>query len=215
MARDHDIRPFLDDPSLLTETFREVIKALVSSGEDDVTHEKEAQLREIAKGIEQLEKAGVPVLDVLRGEKTRLAAELAMQSERLAVLNRLADEMEEILRDLKAKIGRSDKPAGGKKRRQKRPRSGKEQTPQSEFARLIPEALRELGGVAECNAVLAVIEEKIKGKLLPGDLEYDERFQLKWRHNAHWARLKLVKDGVILKKSSRGRGYWELSEDQQ
>ena len=60
MARDHDIKPFLDDPSLLTETFREVIEALDSSGEDDVTQEKEAQLREIAKSIERLEKAGVP-----------------------------------------------------------------------------------------------------------------------------------------------------------
>ena len=54
MTRDHHIKPFLDDPSLLTKTFREVIEALDSSGEDDVTQEKEAQLREIAKSIERL-----------------------------------------------------------------------------------------------------------------------------------------------------------------
>lgn len=145
MAGDHDIKPFLDNPSLLAETFREVIETLDSSGEDDVMREKEAQLREIAKSIERLEKAGVSVPDVLRGEKIRLATELAVQSEGLAVMNRLADEMDEVLQDLKERIGRGASTNGKSKARRKRstsPRTGNDVLREQ-----VLRALKKLGGV--------------------------------------------------------------------
>ena len=41
----------------------------------------EAQLREIARAIDKLDKLGVPVPDALRAEKTRLAAALGVSAE--------------------------------------------------------------------------------------------------------------------------------------
>jgi hypothetical protein len=68
--------------------------------------------------------------------------------------------------------------------------------------------LTELGGSAHCNDVLALMERKLQGRFFPGDLEDDDSFGVKWKHNAHWARLKLANDGVLIKDSPRG--YWQL-----
>ncbi len=212
MASDHDIKPFLDDPALLTETFREVIEALDSSGEDDVTQEKEAQLREIAKSIERLEKQGVPVPDALRGEKTRLASELAVQSEGLAAMNHLADEMDEVLQDLKARIGRNGNPAGGKKPRRKRSRAPR--TGNDVLREHILRALKNLGGSAHVTEVLEEMGRQLEGKLLPGDFEWRETAkECVWRNNARWERHQMVKDGLL--RSDSPRGHWQLSEDQK
>ena len=70
---------FIKDPSLLVELCREVIDEVAAGTGDSDVGERETQLREIAKAIERLEKAGVAVPDVLRGEKTRLAASLAVR----------------------------------------------------------------------------------------------------------------------------------------
>ena len=212
MARDHDIKPFLDDPSLLTETFREVIEALDSSGEDDVTQEKEAQLREIAKSIERLEKAGVPVPDAVRGEKTRLASELAMQSEGLAAMNHLADEMGEVLQDLKERIGRNGHPTDKKKPRRKRSRSPK--TGKDVLREQILQALKKLGGSGRVAEVIEEIGKQLEGKLLPGDLEWREATnEYAWQNNVKWERYQMIKDGLL--RSDSPRGHWQLSEDQK
>jgi hypothetical protein len=58
-----------------------VIDRLDSGADDTDIGEQETQLREIAKAIERLEKAGVTVPDVLRAEKTRLAAALSIHAD--------------------------------------------------------------------------------------------------------------------------------------
>lgn len=212
MTRDHHIKPFLDDPSLLTKTFREVIEALDSSGEDDVTQEKEAQLREIAKSIERLEKAGVTVPDALRGEKTRLAAELAVKSEGLAAMNRLADEMAEVLQDLEARIGRTGQP--GRKSRPGRKRSRSPKTGDDVLREHILRALKKLGGRARVADVLEEVGRQLEGRLLPGDLEWRESSkECVWRNNAKWERNEMKKAGLL--RSDSPHGVWELNEDQK
>ncbi len=212
MARHHDIKPFLDDPSLLMDTFLAVIEALDSSGEDDVAQEKEAQLREIARTIERLEKAGVPVPDTLRGEKTRLASELAAQSEGLTTLNRLADGMEAVLQDLKERIGRNGHPAGNRKQRRKRSLSLK--TGKEVLREQILQALRKLGGSGRVAEVIEEIGKQLEGKLLPGDLEWREATnEYAWQNNVKWERYQMIKDGLL--RSDSPRGHWQLSEDQK
>ena len=92
MGSDIDIDHYVKDPSLLVELCREVIDRIDSGPDDPKSAEKEAQLREIAKAIEKLEKMGVPVPDALRGEKTRLAAELGIQAQAEQALHHLAEE---------------------------------------------------------------------------------------------------------------------------
>ena len=81
MSDGADIDRFVKDPSLLVELCREVVDQLDASSEMSAVAEQEAQLRAIAKAVEQLEKSGVTVPDLLRGEKTRLAASLAVHTE--------------------------------------------------------------------------------------------------------------------------------------
>ncbi len=207
MSKGHDIKPFLDDPSLLVETFRQVIEHLDSSGEDDETREKEAQLREIAKTIERLEKAGVAVPDVLRGEKTRLVSELAVKSDSLVAMNRLADEMEEALLDLRKRIGRDDQPSTTKRNFSNSPK-----TSMDVLREHILIALKKLGGSARLKDVLEVISKQLEGKFLPGDFEWrNSTHEYAWQNNTKWARFRMVKEGIL--RSDSPRGYWEINKD--
>lgn len=211
MNQNIDTKPFLDDPSLLVETFRQVIESLHSSGEDDETQEKEAQLREIAKTIERLEKAGVSVPDGLRGEKTRLVAKLATQSEELVALNHLADEMEDLLQDLKTRIGRNVQSADSKKPRRRRTTAP--QTKNKVLREQIILALKKFGGSGPVAEILDEVGRQLEGRFLPRDLEWRESANEPiWRNNAKWERQKMVNEGVL--RSDAPHGYWQLSEDQ-
>ncbi len=210
MSKHHDITEYVKDPSLLADVCRHVIESLDSVGDDDESREKEAQLREIAKTIERLEKAGVAIPDALRGEKTRLASDLAIKSEGLAGLNRLADELEEVLRDLKTRISRDDGTANGTKPRRKRSRSPK--TDKQVLREQILKALKKLGGSARVSEVIEEVGKQLDGKLLPGDLEWrDATEEYAWQNNVKWERFQMIKDGLL--RSDSQRGHWQLSED--
>jgi hypothetical protein len=206
-----DVERFVKDPSLLPDLCREVIDQLDSQDEnaEEEMAAMDIQLREISKAVEKLEKQGVAVPDVLRAEKTRLASALGVQAESIQVLNQLADELDEILSDLKSRLGR-DVPAGVKRKRSKR--SLLQRTDKSVFRNLIIEALEQKGGSAHKNDILKYIGAKLDGKLLPGDMEWrDTSKDYVWQNNTSWERFAMVTDG-ILKADSR-RGYWELSDD--
>ena len=96
---------FVKDPSMLVELCREVIDQLDASSDDAAVAEQEAQLRAIAKAVEQLEKSRVAVPDPLRAEKTRLAASLAMHTDAKLALAQLADEFEQIVDGLAGSSG--------------------------------------------------------------------------------------------------------------
>jgi len=102
-----DIDRFVKDPSTLVEVCREVVDLLDESSDVAAVAEQEAQLRAIAKAVEQLEKSGVTVPDPLRAEKTRLIASLAVHADALEALAQLADEFQDILRDLRDRLGRN------------------------------------------------------------------------------------------------------------
>jgi hypothetical protein len=170
----------------------------------------EAQLREIAKAIDKLDKIGVPVPDPLRAEKTRLAAALSVSAEAVQVLNHLADELEGLLKGLKARLGRVSEGDIANKPRAKRTRSPK--TSNARLRELIVEALRHHGGSCHKSDVLRYMEQKLAGKLLPGDMEWRETTRdHAWQNNAAWERHQMTKDGVL--KTGSSRGIWELSED--
>src|SRR4051812_31696880 len=102
-----DIDRFVRDPSTLVELCREVIDQLDSSSDDAAVSEQEAQLRAIARAVEQLEKSRVAVPDPLRAEKTRLAASLAVIADSKLALTQLADEFQDILKELRERLGQN------------------------------------------------------------------------------------------------------------
>jgi len=212
VSNDIDIDLFVKNPSLLIELCRDVIDRIISGPDNSKVGEKEAQLREIAKAVEKLEKVGVPVTDALRGEKTRLAAELGIQAQAEQALHHLADELDAILKDLNTRLGRSNDSRATKKPREKRSRSPK--TNKDVLRKHIVKALRTLGGRAKVADVIEEMGRQLEGKLLRGDLEWRESTsEYAWQNNAKWERYNMTQDGTL--RSGSPRGYWELDEGQK
>lgn len=151
---------FVKDPSLLVELCRDVIDQLDASAEDTSIADQDAQLKAIAKAVDQLEKVGVPVPDTLRGEKTRLAAALAVHADAKQALAQLADEFQEILKDLRERLGQTasvpePKPRGT--------RSKLPKTPQNVLRENILQALKHLGGRARVPEVIEQMKKQLDG----------------------------------------------------
>lgn len=212
MSNDIDIDRLVTDPNLLIELCREVIARIESGSHNHKAAEKEAQLREIAKAIKKLEKMGVTVPDALRGEKTRLAAELGVQSQAEQALHHLADGLEAILKDLNIRLRRgSDQPSV------KKPRGKRSRTPKTDkqiLRKYIIQALKKMGSRARVSDVIEEMGRQLDGKLLPGDLEWRESTsEYAWQNNAKWERYNMTQDGTM--RSGSPRGYWELGEGQK
>lgn len=209
MSQDIDIGRFVKDPSLLIELCREIIDRIECAPDNAKTSEKEAQLREIAKAVEKLEKMGVPVPDALRAEKTRLAADLGTQTQSEQTLQRLADGLDVVIKDLKARLKYANDTPNAKRTRTKRSRSPK--TDKKVLRENIIKALRSLGGRAKVPDVIEEMGRQLEGKLMPGDLEWRESTsEYAWQNNAKWERYRMTQDGTLRNDSSRG--YWELGE---
>jgi len=206
-----DIARFVKDPSTLVELCREVIDHLDESSDATALAEQEAQLRAIAKAIEQLEKSGVTVPDPLRAEKTRLTASLAVHADALEALAQLADEFQDILRDLRDRLGRNRASPEAKPRGK---RSKLPKTPQKVLREHILRALKKLGGRARASEVIDEMGRELEGKLLSGETVWREATkECAWQNNAKWERFQMTQDGALRRASPRG--IWELEEGLQ
>lgn len=211
MSDGADIDRFVKDPSLLVELCREVIDDLDASDDDSDIGEREAQLREIAKTIERLEKAGVSVPDVLRGEKTRLAASLAVHADSTQALAQLADEFANILKELKTRLGQVQT-TGTVKAKGKRSRAPK--TDKTVLRAEIVRALKKLGGSGRVSDVIEEMGRQLDGRLLPGDLEWREATnEYVWQNNSKWERYRMTQDGTL--RNDSPYGIWALTENAQ
>lgn len=208
MSDTADIDRFVKDPSILAELCREVIDQLDASSDDAAVAEQEAQLRAIAKAVEQLEKSGVTVPDPLRSEKVRLAASLAVHADAKQALAQLADEFRDILKDLQDRLGQNAA-SPDEKPHAKRPKLPK--TPQKVLRENILKALEKLGGSARIADVIKEMAKQLDGTLLPGDNVWrDATNEPAWQNNAKWERFQMTQDGVLRRGSPRG--VWELEE---
>ncbi|MGA7651062.1 MAG: hypothetical protein WBV33_01975 [Terracidiphilus sp.] len=213
-----DIGRFVRDPSTLVELCREVIDRLDASSDDAAVAEQEAQLRAIAKAVEQLERSHVAVPDPLRAEKTRLAASLAVTADAKLALTQLADEFQDILKELRERLGQN---ASTPEAKQPKPNGKRARTPRSQklpktshtvLREHILRALKKLGGKARMSEVMEEMGRQLEGKLLPGDfaLRQDGK-SIAWRNNAQWERLKMRQEGIL--RDDSPSGIWELVKE--
>jgi hypothetical protein len=206
-----DMDRFVKDPSVLVELCREVIEQLDERSDEAAVAEQEAQLRAIAKAVEQLEKSGVTVPDPLRAEKTRLTASLAVHADALEALAQLADEFQDILRDLRDRLGQK---AASPQAKPRGKRSKLPKTPQKMLREHIVRALKKLGDKARVSDVIEEMGRELEGKLLPGDTVWREATkECAWQNNAKWERFQMTQDGTLRRGSPRG--IWELEESHQ
>jgi len=186
MTDTSDVLPLARDPSLLLEALRDLIEYLDSDAEEVSVAEQEVQLRAIAKAVEQLEKAGVAVPEPLRAEKTRIVAAIAVHREARQALAQLADELTEIVTDLRQRIGQAETKAPEAKPKVKRAKLPK--TSKQILREQIVLALKQLGGRAKLSDVIEEMTRELDGKLLPGDLVWREATnEPAWQNNAKWA----------------------------
>jgi hypothetical protein len=212
MNQEANIDEYAKDPDLLVGLCRDVIDRLCSGDDDGQTTAMETQLREISRAVEKLEKMGVAVPDVLRAEKTRLAAALGIQAEAAQVLNRLADELDQLVADLKIRLGRNNERPSKKKRHRRS--SNSPRTGAAILREHIIKALRKLGGRARVADIMAEMGRQLEGRLLAGDVEWRKATnEYVWQNNAKWERFRMTKDGLL--SSDSPHGIWELSEAKQ
>ena len=190
MSNGDDIAGFVKDPSQLVELCRNVIEQLDANSEDTAVAEQESQLRAIAKAIEQLDKSGVAVPDPLRAEKTRLVAALAVHADAKQALAQLAEEFQNILKDLRGRLGQNTTAPEAKPRAK---RSKLPKTPQAVLREHILQALKKLGGSARVPDVIEEITRQLEGDLLPGDMVWRESTnEPAWKNNTKWERFQIT-----------------------
>ena len=165
MSDSSELTRFLDSPELLSQLCKNVIARLDERRKGARLDEQEKQLNEIARTIEKLEKAGVSVPDELRRLKTGLVAELAVRDEINNKLEKLAHGLEEVLQDLRPRIGKSNSTTHQKTQTKKR--SQKPKTSKEILRKEIIKALNTLGGTGRARQVLAEMGKQLNGKLLP------------------------------------------------
>ncbi len=213
MSNSPELDRFIKNPDLLSDLCREVVSRLdLETPEDraDTTlPEMEAQLREISKTIDRLERINVAIPDVLRAEKTRLAAALAAKSEATEALERLVDSLGNLLRDLRIRLQRR-KPqltfVGVSTERVSGDRLSR-----SDLRDSILRGLRSLGGSAPKERVLEAVEADLQGKFLPADLVWlSQSNKFSWQNAAKHVRSEMVKEGLLRHDSPKG--VWELAE---
>ena len=208
MSDSNDMERFDKDPGLLVELCQDVIDRLDVTADEALVAEQEAQLKVIARAVDQLEKSAVAVPDMLRAEKSRLVLALASYTESRQMLTQLADEFDELLKNLRERLGQNGAGAEIKPRqkRSKLPRTSKEA-----LRLLIIQSLESRHGKATVSEVKADLSKFLDGKLLAGDLEYRQDGKtLVWLNNVQWERLQMCRDGLIRNDSKSG--VWELAE---
>ena len=203
-----DVDRFAKDPGGLVELCQDVIDRIDTNTDDALVTEQDAQLKVIAKAVDQLEKSGVAVPDSLRAEKNRLVISSASHTESQQILAQLADEFDNVLKDLRERLGQNDAstPVKPRAKRTKMPK-----TSQDNLRLLILQSLQSRHGKATVSEVKADLAEYLNGQLQAGDLEYRKDGKtLVWLNNMQWERLRMCRDGLI--RTDSKSGIWELTE---
>ena len=82
-------------------------------------------------------------------------------------------------------------------------------TPEKTYRRPILKALNALGGSASATEVLEYVYRIVKPLLKDVDFEPVDNMP-RWKKAAHWARRKMVEEGLL--EGNSPRGIWEIGE---
>jgi len=211
MDSNHELEAtkYIEDPDALVALCESVTSKFLNSINDSELRQKQAQLIEVSRSIDQLTKLSVSIPDELRNLKIGLVTELETQTQSKIKLENILMGLKEIVKHIE--VTYSTNSPKKKRTHRRRSKSGLPQTNQKLYRNEIIDALKILGGSGTHLEVIDIIEESMKGKLLEGDFEKRAGGLLVWKNNVHWARNSLKDDGIL--RSDSPRGTWELSEE--
>ena len=213
MNRSMEIEQFVKSPDLLIDLCRAVVAQLdvqLTTDEAGVDFAAmDAQLREIAKTIDRLEKMAVPIPDVLRSEKTRLAVVLGVQDTAKQALNLLAESLSDVARGIRANLNRHSAQSLSSGKQPERINS--DRLPRTDLRNSIVRSIQALGGRSSPKDICQLMESDLKGQLLAGDLVWLElKRKYAWQRAVEDERPNMIRDGIL--RSDSPVGIWELSE---
>ena len=210
MNQSSDVERYMKEPGLLVDLCREVIAGLSEQSEGEMVAMK-AQLREISRSIERLDKQKVPVPEVLRAEKMRLVSALSSNAEEAPLLADLLVGLEDLLKNLKQQSPSPSDSITIKTTAQQKPSP---KTHRNVLRKLIIDGLVQLKGPVRKNDLYQLIEKNYAGKFLPGDFDFlPDGKRIAWQNYCDWEGTLMRKEGLL--KTDSPRGVWELSEDYQ
>ena len=201
-----DARKYIEDPDALVALCESVLNDLLASINDTELREKQAQLIEVSRSIDQLTKLSIGIPGELRNLKIDLVTEIETQKKSREKLEKIIMGLKEIVNPIDVAYFTPPK----KKRTRKR-RSISELTRREVFRIEIIDALKILGGAGKVSEIQEIIEKRMKDKFLPGDLDKTASGELVWKNDVRWARIDMKNDGVL--RNDSPKGTWELSED--
>ena len=148
-------------------------------------------------------------IDELRKLKLNLVAAIEVTSERREELTSLVAGIGNIIARIESSY--LSKPSKRKHTRKRTTLPTLPHTKPKEFKTEIIDVLTVLGGSGSAIEVKDIIEERMKDKFLPGDLEKNpSSHMLVWKTHVHRARQGLKNAGIL--RSDSPTGIWELSE---
>ena len=205
----------IDNPEALLALIQQAVQQLIEQRPD--TTEQEAQLRAVAKAIEQLEKQQISIPDSLRQTKITLVDQIGQYAQFNRRLRELGDGLTQVLDTIEGATGKSSSEGKSQNETPQRQRRSKNSnqpvTSQSVLRVYIIQALKELGGHARRSDILEQMRVILKDRLTPRDIETrSSGREIIWENNVAWERNAMVEEGIL--RSDSKFGYWELAEKQ-
>lgn len=192
----------VDEVNLLFDRLQGVIQDALEVIESTVNAEKIAQLRALRVTVTGLEKGNIPVPSALAD----LVAELEQTEKEQAVAQATLEACRGRLAGINDLLGKLRHSRTVIRHRA----SSNACVPLTELRRLTLETLGELGGSARAGDVLDLIQDKLKDRLQPDDLEPNAQGLPRWRVRTAHVRGRLVAQGLL--KSDSPKFVWELAD---
>jgi len=210
MQFDYDFSALADQAMHHIKALSEALEQITASSKiDDSVYAKRAQLADLNKMIKLWETKRLPVPEELRIMQLSLSSELGHAEEVISLIETLRTSLEGLLKEIPSP---RVKTRGLRRRRMTgRGRDENQQTTSlSVFREQILQILRDRGGKAPSAFVKKEIKRRIGHLFTERDKEVlGDGQRVSWWNKATFARLQLVKQGLIVKDSPRG--IWELT----
>jgi len=196
-----------DDVKQAMGVLEQYIQSVLSeTSENQVDSTVTAQLREITKTIERLEKLKIPVPDSLLTEKSNLLSLIVQTSVSTDLVNEVYTRLNVLLESITSILKLSKNGERAKSRRSKLPMTNHQILRES-----IIMALNSYSGSAERNAIIEYVGVQLQDKLLPGDLEWRDDWKCYvWQNRVGWELTDMRLAGIL--KPKRKTGIWELDD---
>ncbi len=207
----NDVLDFLaNNPDILLEIVGEILEKCRNNIDQTSIVESKKQLIEISRTIDKLESTGITVPDELRNLKSSLLAASNDSNQDQTRYEMIINGLNDLCS--KYKLNGHPKPRGRKRSRDKDSpvRQGR-LTPRNTLIRAIVQVMEQMGNSGSNKEIHQNLELVLADVLTPEDYDLDSSGRITWYHQVDWARMYMVKIGMM--RNDSPRGVWELSKN--